>query len=64
MHTCVRHIPTYEYDVRLKWSQLEFLVQKWVFCLLLMTGIDYHYQIEQNLGSQECSLENFPRDSF
>lgn len=32
--------------------------------VLLMTGIDYHYQIEQNLGSQECSLENFPRDSF
>lgn len=32
--------------------------------VLLMTGIDYHYQIEQNLVPQECSLENFPRDSF
>lgn len=60
---CVRHIPTYKYNVRLKWSQLEFLVQKWGF-LLLMTGIDNHYQTEQNFGSQECSLENFPRDSF
>lgn len=36
LHTCmcVRHIPTYKYNVRLKWSQQEFLVQKWVFCYL------------------------------
>lgn len=61
MYGTYQHI--YKYNVRLKWSQLEFLVQKWVF-LLIMTWIDYHYQIEQNLGSQECSLENFPRDSF